>query len=263
MATTAPNVDVEARSGGKPFRDRAYDAAMWLMGPLERSVMRSSLVPASPYLDTEHFPWARELEGQWRVIREELDSVLVHEGDLPAFHEIAADVSEIAHDQWKTYFFYGYGFRADGNCARCPRTAALLDGIPGLTTAFFSILAPGTRIPPHRGPWGGVIRYHLGLIVPEPAEACGIDVGGEVAHWAEGGSLVFDDSYEHTAWNDSDKVRVVLFLDVMRPCRAPGSWVNKAVIGIAARSPFLQDARRKHEAWEKRFVEKHPDMGQA
>lgn len=240
------------------MRDRAYDAAMWFMGPLERIVVRSSLVPATPYLDPALFPWARTLEEQWRVIREELEGVLVHQSDLPAFHEISADISDIASDGWKTYFFYGYGFRADGNCARCPRTAALLDRIPGLTTAFFSILPPGTRIPPHRGPWGGVIRYHLGLIVPEPASACGIDVGGETAGWAEGSSLIFDDSYEHTAWNESGAVRVVLFLDVLRPCRVPGRWVNRAVVGMAGRSPFLADARRKYERWERRFTEQHP-----
>ena len=242
----------------KPFRDRAYDVAMTLMGPLERMVVRSSLVPTTPYLDAEHFPWAGVLEEHWRDIREELDAVLVHQGDLPAFHEIAADVSEIAHDGWKTYFFCGYGFRANGNCARCPRTAALLDGIPGLTTAFFSILPAGARLPPHRGPWGGVIRYHLGLVVPEPADACGISVDGRVAHWAEGRSLVFDDSYEHTAWNESGAVRVVLFLDVLRPCHLPGSLVNRAVVGIAGHSPFLQDAKRRYLAWERRFTEQHP-----
>jgi aspartyl/asparaginyl beta-hydroxylase (cupin superfamily) len=244
-------------AAAKPFRDRAYDAAMTLMGPLERMVMRSSLVPVTPYLDVEHFPWARELEEQWGVIREELEGVLVYQDDLPAFHELAADVSVIAHDGWKTFFFCGYGFRADGNCARCPRTAALLDRIPGLTTAFFSILPPGARLPPHRGPWGGVIRYHLGLIVPAP-DACGISVDGRIAHWAEGRSLVFDDSYEHTAWNESGAVRVVLFLDVLRPCRLPGSFVNRAVVGIAGHSPFLQDAKRRYLAWERRFTELHP-----
>jgi len=243
---------------GKPFRDRAYDVAMWVLAPLEKAVVHSSLVPRTPFLPVEAFPWARLLESNWQVIREELDSVLAHRDDLPAFHEITADVSDIANVDWKTYFFYGYGFRAEGNCRRCPRTAALLAQVPGVTTAFFSILSPGVRIPPHRGPWKGVIRYHLGLLIPEPAEECGISVAGEVAHWRAGESLIFDDAYEHAAWNNTSGTRVVLFLDVMRPCRFPGSWINHGVITAVRISPFLRDAKRKHKAWERRFSSKHP-----
>lgn len=241
---------------GKPLRDRAYDVAMAAMAPLERAVVRSSLVPTTPFLDVADFPWARSLEENWRSIRAELDPLLALRDELPAFHEITADVSEIADPGWKTYFFYGYGFRSESNCARCPRTAELLARIPGLTTAFFSILPPGSRIPPHRGPWKGVIRYHLGLMVPEP-ERCGITVGGVSAQWHEGQSLVFDDAYEHSAWNESSRTRVVLFLDVMRPCRMPGRLINRAVIGAVRWSPFVMDAKRKHLEWERRFAQKH------
>jgi aspartyl/asparaginyl beta-hydroxylase (cupin superfamily) len=243
--------------GAKPLRDRAYDVAMWLMGPLERTVVRSSLVGTTPFLPVAEFPWTRALEANWRTIRAELDEVLVYRDDLPAFHEITADVSDISDENWRIFAFYGYGFRSDANCARCPQTARLLEQVPGLTTAFFSILAPGKRIPPHRGPWRGVLRYHLGLLIPEP-EKCGIKVGGEVAHWYEGESMVFDDAYEHSAWNDTSRTRVVLFIDFLRPARFPGSWLNRAVVGAVSISPFVSDAKRKHKAWERTFGSKHP-----
>jgi len=241
----------------KPLRNVFFDAAMSILRQLERVIVNTSLVPTTPFLDKDVFPWSHELEAHWRDIRAELDGLLVYKDDLPAFHSISGDVTHIKSDDWKTYFFYGYGFKAEANLARCPRTAALLARIPGLTTAFFSILAPGTRIPPHRGPWKGVLRYHLALKVPEPRENCAIKIDGQVAHWKEGQGLLFDDSFEHSVWNDTNGTRVVLFLDVLRPCRAPGSWINRAVIKAASRSPFLEDARRKHNKWERAFEAKH------
>jgi beta-hydroxylase len=122
-----------------------------------------------------------------------------------------------------------------------------------MTTAFFSILSPHKHIGEHRGPYRGVLRYHLGLKVPEPADAAGIRVGGEVRHWSEGSSLVFDDGYEHSAWNDTEGTRVVLFMDVLRPLRRPAADINGALIKLIGASPFVRDAKRRHEAWEKRF----------
>jgi beta-hydroxylase len=129
----------------------------------------------------------------------------------------------------------------------------LLDSIPGLTTAFFSILSPHKRISEHRGPWRGVLRYHLALQVPEPLEQAGISVGGKVKHWREGQSLLFDDSYRHFAWNETDGVRVVLFVDVIRPLKPPADQLNRALIWAIGRSPYISDARKRHEAWERRF----------
>lgn len=239
-------------------RDRAVElaneAGARVLHLTERAVVRSSLVPTTPFLPTETFDWIPALEAEWKTIREELDAVLAFRDQLPNFQDISIDQASITDDDgWKTYFFFAYGFRSEANCARCPRTAALLEGIPGLTTAFFSILSPGKHIPEHRGPWRGVLRYHLALKVPEPASAAGITVGGETAHWAEGRSLLFDDGYEHWAWNDTDGVRVVLFADVVRPLRPPADQVNRALIWAIGRSPFIQDSKNRHEAWERRF----------
>ena len=94
--------------------------------------------------------------------------------------------------------------------------------IPGMTTAMFSILSPRKHILDHRGPYKGVLRYHLGLIVPEDAERCRIRVGEDVRHWEEGKSMIFDDTFNHEVWNDTDETRVVLFVDVLRPLPFPG-----------------------------------------
>ena len=242
----------------KSARDRAVDlaneAGARALHLTERAVIRSSLVPTTPFLPTTTFDWIPALEAEWKTIRAELDEVLSYRDELPNFQDISIDQASITDDDgWKTFFFFAYGFRSDANCARCPRTAQLLEKVPGLTTAFFSILSPGKRIPEHRGPWRGVLRYHLALKVPEPVSAAGINVGGETAHWEEGSSLLFDDGYEHHAWNDTDGVRVVLFADVVRPLRPPADQVNRALIWAIGHSPFIQDSKNRHEAWEKRF----------
>ncbi|MBV9660708.1 MAG: aspartyl/asparaginyl beta-hydroxylase domain-containing protein [Acidimicrobiales bacterium] len=241
------------------IRDRAVAAAneagARALHATERFVLRSSLVPTTPYLPTTTFEWIGRLETEWRAIRAELDEVLAYRDDLPNFQDISVDQASITDDDgWKTFFFFAYGFRSEANCARCPQTAALLEGIPGVTTAFFSILSPHKHIGEHRGPWRGVLRYHLALRVPEPASAAGISVGGETAHWEEGRSLLFDDGYEHHAWNDTDGVRVVLFVDVVRPLRPPADQINRGLIWAIGHSPYIKDSRNRHEAWERRFA---------
>lgn len=220
----------------------------------ERWLLRSSKVPTTPFLPLDTFGWIPGVEARWKTIRAELDQVLSCRQDLPNFQDISTDQAKLTSDDgWKTYFFLGYGFRSEAAAARCPQTAALLERIPGLTTAFFSIFSPHKRLPEHRGPWRGVLRYHLALKVPEPSSAAGIRVGGEVAHWEEGESLLFDDGYPHEAWNDTDGVRVVLFADILRPLRQPADQVNRALIKVIGLSPFVTDAKARHSAWERRF----------
>lgn len=113
-----------------------------------------------------------------------------------------------------------YGVRDDALCALCPQTAAVLDRLPladlpgRAPTAFFSILQPGTRLPPHTGVSNVRSVVHLPLIVPD---RCGFRVGGETREWRVGEAFVFDDTIEHEAWNDSDTIRAVLIVDVWNP----------------------------------------------
>src|SRR5262249_7139877 len=104
------------------------------------------------------------------------------------------------------------------------------------------------------GPYRGVVRYHLGLRVPPSPDLVGIRVGTEVAHWQEGGSLVFDDTFEHEVWNDSDEMRVVLFLDFVPPLRQPMETVNRGLIAAIGWSPSVQDAKRRHRDGEREFA---------
>ncbi|PYL32104.1 MAG: hypothetical protein DMF35_09075, partial [Verrucomicrobia bacterium] len=97
-----------------------------------------------------------------------------------------------------------------------------------------------------------VLRYHLALIIPQPASSCGIKVNGETRHWEEGKSLVFDDTYRHEAWNDTNGDRVVLFMDFVRPLRFPASLLNWVLLNAIALSPLVLGAKGNYLAWEKR-----------
>lgn len=221
---------------------------------IESLVPQYSKVGESIFFSKEQFPWVDMLEANWKVIREELDEVMEYADALPNFQDISPRQSRIANDNlWKTFFFCAFGFKSKKNCDRCPETAKLLEKIPGLKVAFFSILAPGKHIPEHRGKHKGLIRYHLGLKVPEPRSACRIRIADQIAHWEEGKSLLFDDTYYHEVWNDTNGYRVVLFLDIARPLRFPLSLVNWLACTVISLSPIVQVARGNHEDWEKQF----------
>jgi aspartyl/asparaginyl beta-hydroxylase (cupin superfamily) len=225
--------------------------------PVERFIGRRSLVGDATFFPLERFPWVKHVEDNWTVIREELERVLDDHAGLANFQDISKDQIEITDDdRWKTFFLYGYGFKAKLGVEMCPRTAALMEQIPGMKTAMFSILSPRKRILDHRGPYKGVLRYHLGLIVPREAENCRIRVGEDVRHWEEGKSLIFDDTFNHEVWNETDETRVVLFVDVLRPLPFPESLINRFIVAAIGFSPFVLDAKRNQEAWEKGFRER-------
>jgi beta-hydroxylase len=221
---------------------------------VERLNLRFTKVGNPPIYANATFPWIADVEREWRAIRAELDRVLVRKDDLPGFHEISSDVATISQDRgWKTFMLAGYGFRSDANIALCPQTWRACQKIPGLITVMFSILEPGKHLPAHRGPYNGVLRLHLGLIVPEPREQLGIRVENDVYRWREGEAVIFDDAFEHEAWNKTPHTRVVLFVDFVKPLRFPARFLNWLLLHLAVFTPFIREGMDNHKAWEKRF----------
>jgi len=185
-------------------------------------------VPSQPYYGRDRFPWQAELEASTAVIRDELLSVLAENRPLEPFlgEQTAEDLqgylrsSSAQPAAWDAYFFYRHGERFDQHHLRCPRTSAILQGVPLVRIrdhapeTLFSILRPGTHILPHRGVTNTRLVTHLPLIVPRD---CAINVGGELHAWQEGRCVTFDDTFEHEAWNRSDSTRVVVIMDSWNP----------------------------------------------
>ena len=150
-------------------------------------------------------PELLELDRNFPVIREELMGILPDKRSIPRYHELDQMQYNISarvdpDRDWKIYPLNIMGVKPEAFCARCPRTMALLDGIPGLFEAFFSILEGGKSIPAHEGPYRGYLRYHLGLLVPEKNPPS-IRLKDQVYTWKEGESVLFDDSWEHEVYN--------------------------------------------------------------
>ena len=183
-------------------------------------------LPQRQFFERFEFPWLATLEAKTSVIREELEVVM---SDAAAFRPYLETLDNRPPGEFDTlrdntdwgacYLIRGGTVVADV-ADRFPSTLAALDAVPlcrapGRTpSVLFSRLAPRTRIPPHHGQVNARLICHLPLIVPP---GCGLRVGSETRSWVEGETLIFDDSIEHEAWNNSDRTRVILLFDIWRP----------------------------------------------
>jgi len=225
-----------------------------LLRLLDRFLGWQSLIGDRPFFPNEMFDYLHILEANFAPIRAELETVMKLRDHVPSFHEISPDQKRISiGDNWKTFVLFGFGHRAERNCRLCPHTAQTLEKLPKLQNAWFSILSPGYKIPPHRGVTKGLLRVHLGLLVPQQADKCFIRVGDQIRHWEEGGCMVFDDTFDHEVQNNTPDYRAVLFIDVERPLRLPGRLVNRGILRLIQWTAYVKDARRNLDDWEDRL----------
>jgi aspartate beta-hydroxylase len=178
------------------------------------------------FYERDEFSWAAELEANTARIRAELMGVLAGEEAFSPYVQStserpAAEFGDLRDNpKWAAYYLIEGGEVVSSAAERCPRTLAAVSATPlcrspGRTpSVLYSRLSPGARIPPHHGQINARLICHLPLIVPP---SCGLRVGNEVRPWVEGELLIFDDSIEHEAWNDSDQTRVVLLFEIWRP----------------------------------------------
>jgi aspartyl/asparaginyl beta-hydroxylase (cupin superfamily) len=181
-------------------------------------------------------PELLDLDRNFHDIREEVLRILPDKRAIPRYHELDQMQYNISarvdpEKDWKIFPLNIMGVKPEAYCARCPKTMALLDRIPGLFEAFFSILEGGKSIPHHEGPYRGYLRYHLGLIVPEKNPPS-IRLKDQVYTWKEGESVLFDDSWDHEVYNECELDRVVLIVDIRRPMPQPFDGVNRVVQSI-------------------------------
>jgi beta-hydroxylase len=227
-------------------------AGLRALPAFDRMLMRSSAVPEHQVFPNELFGWTPYLEGNSSPIRDEARELLRDPRSVPSIREISPDHRKIAvDDKWRSFFLWAYGVRIDANCARCPETARILERIPGLLSAFYSVMLAGAHVPRHTGPTKAILTGHLGLIVPLRRERCHMRIGDHDVIWEEGRIVIFDDMYPHEVWNDTDEDRIILLLHVKRPLRFPGTALRDLFFALLRASPFVRDGLRNLEQWEK------------
>ena len=216
---------------------------------------RQSLVGDKPILNARDFAFVPALEENWRKVRDEVQEIIKYRSAIPLFEEISTDQKNIsASSPWRTYFLFGFGEKLPRACQRAPETAKLLSTILGLQNAFFSILEPGSYIPPHRGLTKGLLTCHLPLVVPQMRGQCRIRVDDQYHEWEEGRVFIFDDTCTHEVWNSTNQVRVVLLFHVDRPMRFAGRMLHRLFLSLGKMSAYVREPpRARAGAFEDRF----------
>jgi len=211
-----------------------------IIAGVEWLIRRNSL--NKDVFETSDFPWVASVEADYEKILAELKGLFHGGRNIHDFSKLSPEQQRIVQpEKWKSYIFIAYGNFLQKNCNQCPVTFSALRKIQGLHSAMFSVFEPNTHLLPHRGPYNGLLRYHLALMVPAENKLCGIKINGKTYHWQQGRSLIFDDTYEHEAWNHSGEKRVVLFVDFERPLPFWLQPLNRFMIWLIGRSPFVKN----------------------
>jgi beta-hydroxylase len=226
------------------FRRQLTDHSAFL-APYNALIELASGQTTRPLLDVADFPQLAPLREHWTTLRDEARR-LYEAGHLRASerHEDLGFESFFRRG-WKRFYLKWYGRPLPSARELCPKTVELVEAIPSLHGALFTLIEPHRRVSAHRDPFAGSVRYHLGLITPNHEDCC-IFVDGERHVWRDGEELLFDETYVHRFQNLTDQPRIIFFADVERPIRNPvvralNRFVIRHVVGITASSNLADD----------------------
>jgi beta-hydroxylase len=209
-----------------------------LLAPVNVFLYAFSAVPNKPFLPLSCFPELEPLRQHADVIRAEGLALMAHARMRSPDGQDDAGFNSFAKSGWKRFYLKWYGDAHPSALRLCPRTTALLRAIPNVSGAMFATLPPGAVLNPHRDPYAGSMRYHLGLVTPND-DGCRIVVDGQAYGWRDGEAVIFDETFIHMAENRTDVERLILFCDVARPLRiglARGfnDWFGRCIVAAAS-----------------------------
>ena len=183
-----------------------------------------------PILDLDNFHELDDIQKNWETIREEVINLyqqryfeLTTQPDSDASFDIG--FRTFFKYGWSKFYLKWYGYTHESAKKLCPKTARILENIPSVNGAMFTILPADGKLTRHLDPIACSLRYHLGLATPN-SDDCFINIDGVSYSWRNGEALLFDETYLHYARNDSDQYRLILMCDIDRPMSFIGRCVN-------------------------------------
>ena len=197
-------------------------------------------------------PALNDITRNYPTIRGEFERVWNLNPSMPTYHEVdpgerAISATVDPDKKWTVFMLYVFGYKPERNRSLCPETCRILDRVPNMIQAFFSILEPGKSVPLHEGPYLGYLRYHLGLSVPKENPPKLI-VNSKEYVWKPGEAVMFDDSWPHQVINHSNEIRAVLIVDVLRQLPLLPTVVNKLVTRCVFRPFYGKAVARRADA---------------
>jgi beta-hydroxylase len=219
------------------FWGQVFDHSGFL-APVNVLLYAFSKTPARPFPPMAQFPQLDVLRRNADVIREEGLALMAHARIRKPDQNDDAGFNSFAKSGWKRFYLKWYGDAHPSALRLCPKTTELLRGIPSVSGAMFAVLPPGAKLNPHRDPYAGSLRYHLGLVTPND-DRCFIQVDDEFYSWRDGEGVVFDETFIHTAENRTDVERLILFCDVERPmtnrlAERFNEWFGRHIVSAAS-----------------------------
>ena len=190
--------------------------------------------------------WHVALAGRFPSIRAEWDRFAAAGGRLPLIEDVI-DEHQGNEGPWRAGLLVSRGRPCGSLAGRFPDTVGALAEVPGLRSALWSVLPSGSELPEHSGPNAGVLRYHLGI---RCASGAALSIGGVEVPYRDGEGILFDDTAPHAAWNRSDRERVTLFCEMLRPLPAPASWVNSMLQAVLSVDRRYRHAPARAAAWD-------------
>ena len=235
--------------GGDPRYAYQYDFYYITAAPLPvlglyNTFIRATNPSHTHKFNVDEFSSHKIIQERWRDIQSEAMQLYAKKDKLLNMTDIGTMGNFTGIDaekgQWKVFVLKWYDKPLENALQKCPITSDVISKCPDVHAAMFSILEPGKYIPPHKGPSTACLRYHLGLKIPKDSKNCYIDVNHERFHWKEGEAFIFDDTYIHSVFNDTDEPRIILFIDIERTLQSPLKEINHTICLNASIAEFTK-----------------------
>lgn len=204
-----------------------------LFAPYNALMYIFSKQPSRPFYDREDFKEMDLIKENWQVIKQEGEK-LFDEGYIrEAIGGNEAGFGSFFKRGWKRFYLTWNRDTLPSAEDLCPKTLALVRQIPLIKSALFTRLPAHSHLNPHRDPFAGTLRYHLGLVTPN-SDKCAIYVDEQVQPWYDGQDFIFDETFIHYVINDTDDYRLIFFCDLDRPLKEPMYTINQWVSNVLA-----------------------------